>query len=272
MRNAKAAEREQLVYELGLLFSPLRTLCEQSSPPRRADFRVVVAKVQAGDREWRKRVAAFTTLAPDVILQHEFQDLSHVPERLWQRVKPVLEDPNLGDGQLALQEAVKFELTRATESFFTLVGRVPLDWEPMIFEANTPFTSYLRVLECTAIVRSRLHYFDRYLKPEFFELFLRRLARTIEIRLVTTTAGVREVSAHSGLFRREWKNYQLLELAPSQFHDRNLRVDEQVFTLGPGVDRVGVTLTNFGPADSSAAAHVALDALLARAAVAERSL
>lgn len=164
----------------------------------------------------------------------------------------------------------------AKASFYAKIDHIPIDWEPVIFDANTPFTSYLRIKEAIVAVKDRLHYFDRYLKPEFFELFLATVDRGTSIRLVTTAganssgsnaSGVAAVAAVARLARQEFKDLQLLQVDPSQLHDRNMRVDDRIFTLGPGVDRAGMALTNFGPADSSPEAHGQFDELIARGTV-----
>ena len=153
-------------------------------------------------------------------------------------------------------------VAQAQSQLLDLVERVPAAWEPEIFAANTPFTAYLRLREAIAQVRSRIHYFDRYLGPEFFDLFLADLDRQIQIRLVTTKLGVERVLAVSRLARAEFSDYQLVQATPGDFHDRNLIVDDRVFSLGPGAERAGAQLTNFGPADSSPAAHSALTSVL----------
>ena len=71
----------------------------------------------------------------------------------------------------------------------------------------------------------------------------------------------------SRLAAQEFSDYQLLQLARKDFHDRNLRVDAAVYTLGPGVDSAGVAPTNFAPADSTTHGHAELDALIGRARV-----
>jgi len=136
-----------------------------------------------------------------------------------------------------------------------------------VFEANTPFTSYVRIKESLVSVKQRLHYCDRYLKPDFFTLFLASVEKTVSIRLVTTAGnaqyGVASVTAMSNLARQEFADFQLIEVAPTDLHDRNLRVHDQIFTLGPGVDRAGMALTNFGPSDSSPEAHNEFDRIIA---------
>jgi len=120
-------------------------------------------------------------------------------------------------------------------------------------------------------VTRRIHYFDRYLKKDIFPLFLNEVSREIEIRLITTRGnqnfGVHHLTPVSNLARQEVTNYQLIEVSQSDLHDRNLRVDDSFFSLGPGVDRAGMALTNFNPSDSTATGHQSLDSLISRGAV-----
>lgn len=266
MKNLKAHQREQLIYELGLLLQPLESLVRAACPPTVGEYRLAVAKVRAGDGAWRNRVRAFTTFAPDIFLLDEFQSIAHVPERLLGALAAPINSPGADANREELQKEVGRLLSNALASFKELLSHVPVDWEPVVFEANTSFTSYLRIKECLAVVNHRLDYFDRYLKPQFFELFLAPIGTTVAIRLVTTagdsTYGVAAVRAVASLARQQFKDFQLVEVSPSALHDRNLRVDDQVFTLGPGVDRAGIALTNFGPADSSPAAHRELDRII----------
>ena len=267
MKNAKAHQREQLIYELGILLQPLEDLARATQPPTVSDYRVAIARVRAGDPAWRHRAAEFTTFAPDLVFMAEFQDISHVPERLWGALAAPINDPDAAHDLKNLQAEVARLLSSALTSFKKHLSRVPVEWEPVIFEANTPFTSYLRIKESLAVVNNRLDYFDRYLKPEFFELFLAPVDPNVAIRLVTTKGGaiygVAAVRAVANLARQQFKDFQLVEVSPAMLHDRNLRVDDHVFSLGPGVDRAGMALTNFGPADSSKSAHDGLDRIIA---------
>ena len=267
MKNLKASQKSQLIYEFGILIQPLEELARAEQPPSLNDYRVAIAKVQAGDSAWRQQVKEFTTFAPDIFFSQEHQDISHVPERCLGALKGIINDPVLQNDPNQLKGHVEQEVANARERFFEYIDRIPIEWEPVVFEANTPFTSYLRIKESIVSVKQRLHYFDRYLKPEFFTLFLASVENTVSIRLVTTVGntqyGVASVAAVSNLARQQFADYQLIEVAPTGLHDRNLRVDDQIFSLGPGVDRAGIALTNFGPSDSSSEAHNQFDQIIA---------
>lgn len=262
MKNQKAHQKSQLIREYGILMAPLVELARAEEPPPLMDYRVAIAKVQAGDVGWRRQVKDFTTFAQDVFFNDEYQAISHVPEGCRQRLKKIINDPNLQDHLDQIKVNGAKEVENADGLFFECIDRIPIEWEPVVFEANTPFTSYLRIKETIVAVKDRLHYFDRYLKPEFFELFLASVDRAVSIRLVTTAIGAREVAAVSNLARQEFADFQLIEVRHEDLHDRNLRVDDLIFSLGPGVDRAGMALTNFGQADSSTEAHTEFDGII----------
>ena len=267
MKNQKAFQKDQLIYEFGILIQPLEELARAAQPTSLSDLRIAIAKVQAGDAALRQQIQQFATFAPDIVFRDECWDISHVLEHCLGALSEVVNHPRHQNDPKRVKERVENEVGRARKTFFEYIDRIPFEWEPVVFEANTPFTSYLRIRESMVSVKHRLHYFDRYLKPDFFTLFLASLKSAVSIRVVTTAGnaeyGVACVAAVSNLFRQQFVDYQLIEVAHTDLHDRNLRVDDQIFSLGPGVDRAGMALTNFGPSDSSAEAHNEFDRIIA---------
>ena len=256
-----------MIYECGILIQPFEDLARAERPPSLNDYRIAIAKVQAGDGAWRQQVKCFTTIATDIFFSQEHQDISHVPERCWGALNGDINDSTIQNYPSQLKMRSEQEVRSPREKFFEYINLIPTEWEPVVSEANTPVTSYLRIRESIVTVKPRLHYFDRYLKPDFFTLFLASVGSTVSIRLVTTAGnaqyGVASVSAISHLARQQFVDYQLIEVAPTDVHDPNVRVHDQVFSLGPGVDRAGMALTNFGPSDSSLAAHNEFDRIIA---------
>ncbi|MFC1552487.1 hypothetical protein ACFL6P_07985 [Candidatus Latescibacterota bacterium] len=266
MINQKAQQREQLIMEFGILIQPFVDLTAKSSPPEISDYRIARAKVQAGDSQWRLIAKDYCTFADDVFMHEEYQKISHVNERFISFISPHIDGLKGSRTLASLQSLCESALSKLRENFIKYISEVSVNWEPEIFAANTPFTAYLRIKDSLSSVNERLHYFDRYLKVEFYEIFLRNIDRNIEIRLVTTSGnsnyGVSSVRAVSDIVKQEFTNYQLIEVSPNDLHDRNLRVDDSVFNLGPGIDRAGIALTNFNPADNSTEALVAFDAII----------
>lgn len=269
--NEKATQKNQLIYEFGILIQPLEAIAKATNIPSVGDYRIAVAKVQSGDSTWRKTVKAFTTFTPDVIFNQEFQDISHVPERCWRQIGELISDESLKQDLVLLHKRFAEQLDLSKATLFELIKNIPVEWQPVVFQANTPFTSYLKIKEAFASVENRLDYFDRYLKPDFFSLFLASVDRSVVVRLVTTAGnpryGAEAVAAISRLAAHEFSTLQLIVVEPKDLHDRNLRIDEHNFTLGTGVDQAGMALTNFGPSDSTEYAHRQLDQIISNGRV-----
>ena len=145
----------------------------------------------------------------------------------------------------------------------------------MLFKANTPFTTYLCILDCIKSARHRIYYFDSYLTTHFFQLYLREIDKSISIRLITTKGkndyGISNVTQVSNLFRKEFTDYKLIEVEPNALHDRNLIIDDNIFTLGPSINQIGIKPTNFGPVDNKQEAETTLNNILEKGNVIHES-
>lgn len=266
MKNQKAQQREQLIMEFGILIQPFVELGKLSIPPDISKYRIASAKVQAGDPQWRLTAKSYCTFANDIVMTSELQKISHVNEVFLRNISSLINDSNNSKELPNLQAQCNSEINHLKDNFTKYISKIPVEWEPEIFSANTPFTAYLRIKESLLLVKDRIIYFDRYLKVEFYEIFLRNVDRNIEIKLITTSGnkdyGVNHVRTISNLVKKEFSNYQLIEVKPADVHDRNLIVDELVFNLGPGADRAGMSLTNFNPADNSRKAMSDFDSII----------
>ncbi len=275
MVNDKARQLHEVTVELGILVQPLVDLVGNESAPDIARYRVAAAKVHSGDAAWRQSVKKLATFGPDVFLNTEFQKTSHVVERFLREINSKVANAAKTGDLAELQSSCSTAVCRMKEDVYECLKEIPVDWAPEIFPANTPFTAYLKLKDAVLLARQRLYYFDRYLQSDFYSLFLRDAPRTLEVRLVTTRgnqrSGIEGVRSVSDIARREFCDYRLIEVSPSQLHDRNLVVDQSVFSLGPGVDRAGLALTNFGPADASATAHSALAQIISAGVVVHES-
>ena len=83
--------------------------------------------------------------------------------------------------------------------------------------------------------------------------------------------GVKNVNSISNLCRQEFTDYKLIQLEPKYFHDRNLRIDDQIFILGSGINQAGIHPTNFVPAESTSDAHQILDDFITKGEVIHES-
>ncbi len=137
----------------------------------------------------------------------------------------------------------------------------------------------MRIADAVAGARRRLEYFDRYLRHDFYALYLRHLDRTLAVSLITTPGqikgqdayGVLGVQQVSDLTRQEFKAYQLIQVAPQELHNRMLRVDDTIFFLDASASDAGRYPTHFAPGDSSPHAHQTLDAIISNGTVIHKS-
>jgi len=229
MANEKAREKTELAVAYGILMQPLEEVVTQASEPSKSDYRIAIAKVKGGDRKWRGLVSAFARFTDDISFDSEGSDISHVPEVCRREIMRVINGNNTDESKL--QKIVKVRVNNARTRFFDLIECIPVNWQPTVFEANTPFTAYLCLVDAIRFTKTRLDYFDRYLKVDFFELFLSKIDSSTEVRLITTAGnnqyGVGAVTTLANLAKNQFANFQLIQVSPADMHDRNLRVDDQ---------------------------------------------
>ncbi len=146
------------------------------------------------------------------------------------------------------------------------LNRVPTDYDPEIIPPNMPFTVSLKISDAIITAQKRIHVFDRYLDDTFFPLYLRHVERTREIRLITTqgnsTFGIGNVNTLAIKAAAEFIDFQLIQVLPVDLHDRNLRIDNQCYYLGPSVKDAGKSPANFGPGTSTQSSNAVLDDLI----------
>lgn len=216
----------------------------------------------AGRLEFLKLTRDFTTFR-EMPFVNISSNIQHKIEAFYDKSTTNL-DGVKEDSLDQFHEAFKKDLEEFELYIIDQINKVPIDWKSKLYEANTPFTTHLRILECMSCARTRIDVIDPYLKPDFFYLYLADLDKSIKIRLVTTKGkndikdsrnryGIKCIECTSKLFSKEFTNYQLIE--HNSIHDRNLRVDDNIFYLGPGIDRAGVHFTNFGVMDNPEECH-----------------
>ena len=156
MSNARLTLRDQVVMEFGILIQPYVELANSSGQPKSEDYSLAIARVQAGESPWRQTVKRYCILSDDVLMVDEFNKISHTAELFAQKLRALLEkfQGDLG----ALKTTFVSELEEFRSEFQHQLNRVPLNWEPEIFEANTPFTAYLRIKQALETAAQRVDY------------------------------------------------------------------------------------------------------------------
>jgi hypothetical protein len=259
----KLAERTSLVYQLGLLLGPLEDLIKQSPPPSLDSYRVTLARFIKDFEGWSDAASRFVEVR-GVRFHLELKDILRQTVKLRKELEGLIRHSELDND--VRKTTLKGNLECYRTEILDAIGRVPIAYEPKLLDAQTPFDTYLRIGDVIGRATRRIHYFDRYLDSDFFPLYLRGVDRSLEIRLVTTHGnsnyGIVNVSSVSNLAAQEFTDFQLIECNPTELHDRNLRIDDDIFHLGPSMTQAGNKPTNFVPADSTPQAHKILDTIL----------
>lgn len=262
----KAAERSNLILQLGRLLAAIHDLTEKRTPPESAEYQVAAAQFKRDFDRWRVEAQRFIVVG-EVTFGHELDDITGGFEILFEALitlaRDVMVEPRTKQVQLAIT------LKQCEAHALAAIDRVPIEWVPRLLEEQTPFSAYLKIRDAIVTAKRRIHYFDRYLDAEFYPLYLRNIDRTLEIRLVTTKGnidnyGVENIKEISRRVAQEFANYQLIECDPSDMHDRNLRIDDMIFLLGTSAKDAGKYPTNFSPSDSTPNGHNMLDGILAK--------
>jgi hypothetical protein len=264
---SKAAQRSMLILQFGRVMAPLIDLAERTTSPTIVDYRVVAARVRPDIDRWANDVSEFVTIG-GIRFEHDYNDIVREPYNLCHEISNTTRSPvDLS----RIHSVFRDRLKNCQSETLTSIDRVPIEWESRLLESRTPFTVYLHIRDAMNTAKQRIHYCDRYLDTDFFHLYLRGLSRSIQIRLVTTQGnanfGVNNVRAVSALAAAEFTDYQLIECQHTDLHDRNLRIDDQIFFLGPSINAAGTHPTNFSPTDSSPQAHAILDGMISDGSV-----
>ncbi len=152
--NDKAWQRNEVIMELGILIQPIVDLVGADAAPALSQYRVACAKVQAGDATWRGSVRKLASFAPDIFMNTEFQKTSHVVERFLRNINTRISGAAISNDTDGLQTACTNEVDRMKEDFYGCLSEIPVEWEPEIFAANTPFTAYMKIKDVIATARS----------------------------------------------------------------------------------------------------------------------
>lgn len=229
----KAAERSILILQFGRVLAPVIALAERTTPPTATEYRIAAATFRPDVDRWANEVSRFVQVG-GYRFEHEYNDILQSPYRLCKRLGEFGRDTS---GQpAAAQNRLKELLHDCQASTLAAIDRVPIDWLPQLLEGNTPFAVYLKLRDAIGTAKRRIHYFDRYLNEDFFPLYLRGADRSLEIRLVTTRGnhhyGITNVVHVSRLAGLEFAVFKLLECAPQDLHDRNLRIDDHNLLSG----------------------------------------
>lgn len=263
----KVAERYRLILQLGKLLAPIEKIVEKVTPPTLDEYQVATANFQRDWNRWIISVNQFVMVG-DRKFNYEYNEITQPTREMLNLLPKLARDTS---EQEEKQSQISRILKKCQTQTIAAIDLVPITWFPRLLKEQTPLMTYFHIFEAISTAKSRIHYFDRYLTQDFYLLYLRNINRLIEIRLVTTEGnkkfGVKNVLPVSELAAQEFANYQLIKCAPSDMHDRNLRIDDTNFFLGPSIKEAGKNPTNFSPCDSTTTGHQILDNIISKGTV-----
>jgi hypothetical protein len=168
-------------------------------------------------------------------------------------------------------------LPRSHANLVRLVESIPIVPDYPIFEAETPFSCYGFLRNWCLLSSVRIDIFDRYPNHTIFHRYLYEAAANAVVTIVTLPSNEQhnkkdqdrygqflDVSRLYALERGPNK-YRLVTLPGSDFHDRWLRCDDQIFALGGSlkdldqrftISRVDPTQDNMRKVDGAMASGI----------------
>lgn len=138
------------------------------------------------------------------------------------------------------------------------IASVPVSISSMVYEANSPFSTYCRIKELCETTTREFVYVDRYVDESVFHRYLAHIPANADITIVTWPRNKHnnkqtydEFIDVSRLFTKE-RNTKYTLLTEPNFHDRWLRSDGKLFHLGGSIkDAASSTVFTVSKVDPS---------------------
>jgi hypothetical protein len=273
-----------LTYEFALWLNPLEEIVRSTELPSVENFRLAITQFENGRMAWYKARENFLAKGNFPVMPPDFaaflNQQSNVTSGVF-GIKGALYPVGKAVDVPSALKRLRDILESMQAEFYSHLATFSETWSPEAFKGDSPLAIYFHIKDIIASAKTRIHYFDRYMRDYIFWLYLRDLNRSLEIKLVTTQGkknkagipeyGVLNLQPVAVLAKAEFPNFQLIEVDPKNMHDRMLRVDDQVFLIGSGItpgSSFPTHANSFAPADSSKAAHDELDTLIRDGSVA----
>jgi hypothetical protein len=158
------------------------------------------------------------------------------------------------------------------DKIFTILEAFPVVPQSQIFDAETPFACYNFIRNLSMSATHQVVIFDRYIDASVFHRYLADIGNNVAAVIITLPQaemrGNRDVARYrefldiSRLYAAEHgaDKYRLATLPGADFHDRWLRVDNQLYALGGSlkdldqrftISKIDSTAENIGKIDAA---------------------
>lgn len=233
------SRREQqldLMYAIGTMLAPLKDLADQGAMHSQAYVRPV-AQVQ-GDRGRLVSIVKQFASEPDgTFYLGQYNEVVAAVDRLCETFNAMI---NSGDMSKAARviNGVEGQIRKA-------ILQIPVDDALGIHEANTPFRVFMFVRSLIESAAARIDWVDPYHDSTLFTRYLCRVPAGVTVTLVRHESKpnvrmVQEFVQASIVYSNEMGPSRYVMGLTRNIHDRWLRVDQLLYTLGTSSSTLGL--------------------------------
>lgn len=222
MPKNRHEEKEDLLYRLGRLFGPVQDLVARGHDATTDERTRVLARFSAQYKDLIDDFRTFSKSEPGHNYLAQYQQFNIAVAGF---ANQAANDPDGIDGFLNDAVAKAKDVLRS----------IPIPADSVIFETNTPFTTYAKLKTLCNLARSHITFVDRFLNQSIFYRYL----RDIDDSVVVTLIGPRRAMTNdfldvSRLYAQEHgpTMYRLISVPYHDIHDRWLHADDHLYHLG----------------------------------------
>jgi len=229
-------EQAELIYKLGRLLGPLESIAETPDSFDRFERTRIIARFTSDFPKFVQDAGAFTTGEPGHNYYHQ-----------WAQINSILN--HLASVDADTLPTVIDSLKEKRARLIDHLSDIPVPVDSAIYDARTPFATYCFVRDLCLNARTDIVWLDRYFDHTLFHRYLADTPRSATIVLVTWP----ESKANSPNDRTRVQNFLDVSrdfardrgptgyrlIVNDDFHDRWLRCDERMFTLGGSIKDIG---------------------------------
>ena len=230
-------EQAELFFQLGQLLGPMLKMAENPDSYDTEERTRIIARYCSDENQFRKALQRFTQGEPGHNYMPQFHHIQVAMGNFWTHATS-------GDFQ-----RVCADIVRLRDLMTDTLHSIPIPVESSIHEARTPFSTYCLVKDLCTTVQSEITWLDRYFDHTIFYRYLADVPNGMSITLVTypdtkcQSARDRQRCSDfldmSRLFAQERGPQAYRLITDEHFHDRWLRCDDKLFSLGGSIKDLG---------------------------------
>lgn len=227
-------QQAEFIYEIGLWLGPVIEVARNPQNYDSTALRTRRARFQKNFETLSDRLNAFCAKVMGVSGSVEWHDIQGPLAHIYNSVRDRLHQPTL------LPELEK-SMEQHRHNLLANLAALPAGNSVMTFDANTPYSTYLRLKDLFDTVAAEIVYADRYVDASLFYRYLRRVDPAVKVTVVTwpRVLADNEFLDASRMFATERGSQLYRLLDEPTFHARLLQLDQQVMLLDGSIKHAG---------------------------------